>query len=98
MKNIFIQLKAKALLKKEPLLKMLNIDPEEEDMPAYLESYFESETEATVKQNASFILTLTEHHQEHATKDKLYALLVFFTSKLSIKEINEITLSVEKST
>lgn len=33
MKNIFIQLKAKTQLKKEPLLKILDIDPEEDNLP-----------------------------------------------------------------
>lgn len=36
MKNIFIQLKAKNILKKEPLLKLLDIDPEEENLPDHI--------------------------------------------------------------
>jgi hypothetical protein len=47
MKNIFIQLKAKNILKKEPLLKLLDIDPEEENLPDHIESYFDQEEHST---------------------------------------------------
>ena len=40
MKNIFIQLKSKVQLKQEPLLKMLDIDPEEDTVPPLIEEYF----------------------------------------------------------
>ena len=60
MKNIFIQLKPKANLKKDSLLKMLDIDPEEEDsIPAVIQEYFEGE-DRSPQHTAAFIMRLTK--------------------------------------
>lgn len=55
MKNIFIQLKSKTQLKQEPLLKMLDIDPEEDTVPPLIEEYFEDEEEHSHSDAIAFI-------------------------------------------
>ena len=96
MKNIFIQLKAKNILKKEPLLKLLDIDPEEENLPDHIDSYFDQD-EHSVEDNIKFIFTLIEKHPENVIKEKLYAMLVFWASRAQSESINKIVESVEKS-
>lgn len=61
MKNIFIQLKSKNLIKKEPLLKILDIDPEEDNLPDYIDSYFDKD-QHSVPDNIQFIWTLITKH------------------------------------
>jgi hypothetical protein len=79
MKNIFIQLKGKASLKQDPLLKMLDIDPEEGTVPPVIQEYFETDSHSH-SETVAFIVRLIKQFKEAATKEKLYALLVFFAS------------------
>jgi hypothetical protein len=97
MKNIFVELKAKVLFKRDPLLKMLNIDPEEDNLPDYLEDYLEVEGERSDKDNLEFIFTLIKHQTDSSIKEKLYALLVYYVAKQNEKEANATVDRVENS-
>jgi hypothetical protein len=98
MKNIFIQLKGKAQLKQEQLLKMLDIDPEEDEVPEFIENYFEQEEEHNAEEASTFIISLINKYNEAAFKEKLYAILVFYAVQLPLDEISKVIDWVEGST
>ncbi len=90
MKNIFLQLKTPSQIKKEPLLKLIGADEEEDKVPPVLEEYFENQAQHNNKDNALFTLQLIHQQEDHTAKEKLYALLVFFASQLTLQEAEQI--------
>lgn len=101
MKNLFIQLKAKANLKQDPLLKILEIkEDEEKPIPDFISQYFEEEDQNEI-QTINFILKLIPEYPQPEVKEKLFALLVFFVAKqplqaaaLTLQSVSEMKESI----
>lgn len=97
MKNIFIELgKSKVLLKQEPLLKLLELNEDEEaPIPSFIEEYFDNQDDPSNATTVEFILKLISLYPQPDIKEKLFALLVYFVSKLPLPEATNILRKVE---
>lgn len=69
---------------------MLDIDPEEDEVPEFIENYFEQEEEHNAEEAATFIISLIKKYNEAGFKEKLYAILVFYAAQLPLDETNKI--------